>query len=611
MEYKYLSGISSPKDIKKLNIEELTELCGEIRDCIIKVVSENGGHLASNLGAVEFTVALHYVFDSPKDAIVFDVGHQSYTHKLLTGRYKEFSSLRKEGGISGFTRPNESEHDLFVSGHSSTSISSAYGLQKGKEILGEEGKTVAVIGDGAMTGGLFYEAVNNAGKDAKNLIIVLNDNKMSIAENVGALARYLTAVRQRNSYFNFKKSFKKFLLRIPLIGTKIKNRISRSKDRLKHSVYLSSNIFEGFGFEYFGPVDGHNLQKTIDMLKVIKAETRPVVLHLTTTKGKGYAYSEEHPNKYHGVSSFNVDEGRNDTEKEDFSSVFGKTLVEMAEENGKICAVTAAMPDGTGLVEFKERFPERFFDVGIAEEHAVTFSAGLAKAGMKPYFAVYSSFLQRAIDQIIHDVAIEGLPVTFCIDRAGFVGADGETHQGLYDIPLLTSIPNITVYSPSNFKELEKVVNLSEEFTSPTVIRYPRGAESKEISSLSFSDKDSAVIGEGEKVAVTFGIEFNNVYSAYKKSPNFQILKLNKIFPIEKEIINHLLTKKKIVVFEESSISGGIGEKIGASLSENGYKGKFSVVASKGFVPTASYERDIKKFNLDSESVIEIMNNED
>lgn len=610
MDYKYLSGIKSPSDLKKLNIDELYLLCDEIRDCIIKVVSENGGHLASNLGAVEFTVALHYVFDSPNDAFVFDVGHQSYTHKLLTGRYEKFSTLRKENGVSGFTKPNESEHDLFISGHSSTSISSAYGLLKGREILGDNGKVIAVIGDGAMTGGMFYEAMNNAGKDAKNLIIVLNDNKMSISENVGALARYLTAIRQRNSYFKFKKSFKRFLSRIPLIGGGLRRRIARSKDRLKHSIYLSSNIFEGFGFEYFGPTDGHDLKRIIDLLNIIKKEERPVVLHLTTTKGKGYQYSEEYPDLYHGVSAFNVDEGAKNGNKVDFSHKFGQVLVDLAEENGKICAITAAMPEGTGLVEFSKRFPERFFDVGIAEEHAVTFSAGLAKAGLKPFFAVYSSFAQRTIDQIIHDVAIAGLPVTFCIDRAGFVGADGETHQGLYDIPLLTSIPNLTVYSPSNYIELESLIKKSADSDRPTVIRYPRGCESDSISHLTFSNKACAVIGSGDSVAVTFGIEFANVYNAYLKSNDFEILKLNQVFPIENEVIGHLLSKKKVVVFEESSLSGGIGEKIGALLSKYGFSGDFSIVASNGFVPSASYESDIKKFNLDSDSIIRIMKQE-
>ena len=606
MEYKYLGKINSPSDLKKLNIEQLGELCGEIRDCILKTVSKNGGHLASNLGAVEMTVAIHYVFNSPDDGIVFDVGHQCYTHKLLTGRYEDFSTLRTENGISGFMRPGESPHDPFVTGHSSTAISSAYGLLKGRELTGTHGSVIAVVGDGAMTGGMAYEAMNNAGRDKKNLIIILNDNKMSISKNVGAFARYLNIIRQKRSYFNLKRDVKAFLSHIPLIGPAIKSKISRSKDRLKHRIYYNSNIFEGFGFKYFGPVDGHDLEKLIEMLRLVKKEERPVVLHITTVKGKGYEPAENAPNLYHGVSGFDLEKGVDTKKKHDFSAAFGETLCEAAKRDDRVCAVTAAMPDGTGLDGFKSEFPRRFFDVGISEEHAVTFCAGLAKAGMKPFFAVYSSFIQRGIDQVIHDTAIAGLPVVFCIDRAGFVGADGETHQGLYDIPLLTAVPGITVYSPANYGELRKIINLCLDAKSPCVIRYPRGCEDKNIADLDF-DGDLSVFGSSDTAAVTFGREFSNVYEAMNNTGGFETVKLNRVFPLAEGLADRLLAKKRIVFFEESSESGGIGEKVAALLCEKGYKGSFKTVAVNGFVPAATQKRDDEIFGLDMGSVEKIM----
>ena len=609
MEYKYLNKINSPKDIKSLSINELKVLCGEIRDCIINTVASNGGHLASNLGTVELTVALHYVFNSPDDAIVFDVGHQSYAHKLLTGRFDSFDTLRLESGISGFMRPDESEHDTFVSGHSSTAISSAYGLLKGKKIAGLNDKVIAVVGDGAMTGGMVYEALNNCGRDKNDsgLIIILNDNEMSISKNVGAFARYLSVIREKKSYFDFKRDFKRFLSHLPLIGGFIRRGLSRSKDMLKHRIYRSSNIFEGFGFEYFGPTDGHDLQKLINLLNIIKSENRPVVLHTKTTKGKGYPFAEKMPWLYHGVGSFATDSGVSAEDKTDFSSVFGEELSKMSLSDDKICAITAAMPDGTGLYNFSKTFPERFFDVGIAEQHAVTFSAGLAKAGMKPYFAVYSSFLQRSIDQIIHDVAIANLNVTLCIDRAGFVGADGETHQGLYDISLLTAIPNISIFAPSNYNELRYILNSSANSNTLSAIRYPRGAEPSNISNYVATGNDFDVIGNGDIAIITYGIEFSNVYNAIGNDDRYTIIKLNKIFPINNKLFDLLLTKKSIFVFEEASKNGSIGEKIGNNLCELGFSGKFKVNAVSGFVGTSTVENDFKKFMLDSDSVKKIV----
>lgn len=609
MDYKYLSGIKSPQDIKSLNLSELNVLCEEIRHCIINTVATNGGHLASNLGAVELTVALHYVFDSPTDAIIFDVGHQSYTHKLLTGRFSEFHTLRQENGISGFMRPDESEHDIFISGHSSTAISSAYGLLKGKQLAGKDGKVIAVVGDGAMTGGMVYEALNNCGRDKNSdgMIIILNDNNMSISKNVGALARYLGVIREKNSYFNFKRDFKRFLAHLPLIGGFIGRNIARSKDMLKHRIYRSSNIFEGFGFEYFGPTDGHDLSKLINLLNVIKKENKAVVLHTTTVKGKGYHFAEEHPELYHGVGAFSVDDGVTVNIKNDFSGVFGDKLCELAEKDNKICAITAAMPDGTGLYKFEKEFPDRFFDVGIAEQHAVTFSAGLSKGGMKPFFAVYSSFLQRSIDQIIHDTAIADLNVTLCVDRAGFVGADGETHQGLYDVSLLTSIPNISVFSPSNYDELRNTLKACAEMNCLKAIRYPRGSEPKVISEYKFTGEDFDVIGSGDTAVVTYGIEFANVYEALAETKGVSIIKLNKIFPINDELFNILMPKKNVYVFEESYKYGSIGEKIGNKLCELGFKGVFNCSSVLGFIPAATVDSDFIKNKLDSNSVKNIV----
>lgn len=480
MEYELLGRVNSPEDLKELDGSALSRLCEEIRDCIIKTVSKNGGHLSSNLGAVELTVALHRVFSCPEDSIVFDVGHQSYTHKLLTGRYEKFSTLRREGGISGFTRPDESPCDAVVSGHSSTSVSSAFGILKGKLLRGEPGKTVAVVGDGALTGGMVYEALNNAGRDRSNLIIVLNDNTMSISRNVGALARHLNVIRSKPGYFKMKHAFKRLLWKIPFIGARLESRLGRSVRAVKNALY-NSNIFEGFGLHYMGPADGHDIPLLETLLREAAADPRPVLLHVVTTKGKGYPYAEEAPALFHGVEPFDPAEGLVGHGK-GFSTVFGETLCELAESDDRICAITAAMPAGTGLEEFSERFRPRFFDVGIAEEHAVTFAAGLATAGLRPFVAVYSSFLQRAYDQLLHDAAIARLPVTACVDRAGFSGSDGETHQGLYDPAFLSSIPGIEVYSPASYGELSELLRrAAARERGLWAIRYPRGGEPERV----------------------------------------------------------------------------------------------------------------------------------
>lgn len=603
MEYKLLSKIKSPDDVKKLNYDEISLLCQEIRDCIVSTVSKNGGHLASNLGAVELTVALHRSFSSPEDALIFDVGHQSYTHKLLTGRFDKFSTIRTENGLSGYMRPDESEHDPFITGHSSNSISAAYGIYRAKKLKGENGTAVAIIGDGAMTGGMAYEALNNAGSGRSNFIVVLNDNKMSISRNVGALARSLTKMRNKPHYHHFKFALSRFLLAIPLVGKPLNNAVYKVKEAVKELIY-HENIFSALGFNYLGPVDGHNVKAMEQLFEVAKTYSRPSVIHVITTKGKGYAYAESSPRDYHGVSAFDIDKGAKFSGKRTYSDVAGAALCKIAEKDEKVCAVTAAMAAGTGLTEFAGRFKSRFFDVGIAEEHAVTFAAGLASAGLKPYFAVYSSFLQRGFDQVIHDIAIGNFPVCLLIDRAGIVGEDGETHQGLFDVSFLTSVPGMTVYSPTYYDELERDIELSAQSDKFVAIRYPRGCE-KSGAEKEISGDYTVFEGSGEKAIVTYGRIFQNALEAQKKLPNVMLIKLNKIYPVSDSLINEMQKYKELHFFEEGIKNGGIAELCAARLLENGYGGKYIIHAiDNKFVPTAAVSAALKNVGLDTESMI-------
>lgn len=603
MEYKILNTIHSPDDVKNLKEEQLNTLCDEIRSCLIETVSKNGGHLASNLGCVELTVAIHRVFHSPEDSILFDVGHQSYTHKLLTGRFERFGELRKEGGISGFQRPDESEHDPFITGHSSNSVSAAYGIYKAKSLQGLPGTAVAVIGDGATTGGMFYEALNNAGAGKNNFIVILNDNKISISKNVGSMARYLTRIRSKASYHSFKNRLDRFLRKIPLIGMPLRNRIYSSKIMLKNAIY-HSNVFEGLGFTYFGPVDGHDIKAVENLLRIAKDQHRPVLVHVVTKKGKGYSFAESNPGEYHGVSSFDPNSGTGERKKNDYSAVAGKALCRMAEEDPKICAITAAMTQGTGLTEFATRFRNRFFDVGIAEQHAVTFAGGLASKGMKPYFAVYSSFLQRGYDQLIHDVAIAGLPVRFLIDRAGVVGEDGETHQGLFDVSFLSAIPNMTLYSPASFEELTDCILGTANQQGPVAIRYPRGCE-KIPGIFSFTAKPFDRFGAGEQTAVvTYGRVAYEAYSACLRVPEASLFKINRVVPVAPELIRDLLHFPTILLLEEGMLSGGVAEWIACRLCEAGYQGKVRITAVENrFVGCADVESSLYHLRLDAESI--------
>ncbi len=601
MNYEILSGIKNPADIKKLNNNELQKLCLEIRECIIDTVSKNGGHLASNLGAVELTVALHRTFNSPEDSIIFDVGHQSYTHKLLTGRFERFSTLRTEGGISGFMKPNESEHDPFITGHSSNSISAAYGIYRAKKLTGQKGTAVAVIGDGALTGGMAYEALNNAGSGRSNFIVVLNDNKMSISRNVGALSRSLTRMRNKPKYHYFKFALNKFLLKIPF-GKYINSFIFAIKESLKAVIY-KNNVFSSLGYNYLGPVDGHNIQAIESLLKIAQSYNRPSLVHVITTKGKGYGYAENSPKNYHGVSPFDIDEGASTVSAPNFSEVAGKTLCKIAENDPRICAVTAAMTSGTGLSEFAKTYKNRFFDVGIAEQHAVTFCAGLTKGGMKPYFAVYSSFLQRGYDQIIHDCAIEGLPVCLLVDRAGIVGEDGETHQGIFDISFLTSVPNIEIYSPCYYDELAYQIEKSVKADFVTAIRYPRGCEAEIKTEFDFRNDFSVIGNSGKTAIITYGRLFSEALKAQMEDDGFDIIKLNKIYPLSDNLIETIKGYEKILIFEETIKNGGIGEHLLSRL--DGWLGKFQIHAiDNKFVPAASVSSSLKANVLDCEGML-------
>ncbi len=489
-EYKYLGRVNSPEELKKLESSEIEPLCKEIRSCIIDTTERNGGHLASNLGVVELTVAIHRVFDCPRDHIIFDVGHQSYTHKLLTGRYESFDMLRKSWGLSGFTNRNESEYDCFGAGHSSTSLSAALGFAESDRLSRSDSYTVAVLGDGAFTGGMIHEALNNCNKEINKLIIILNENEMSISKNIGRFASSLAKLREKSGYFRAKRFTISFIKKIPLVGKGI-FRIGRGLKKAVKNVLYGSNYFEDMGLYYLGPADGNDYDSVEALLKVAKSSGENVLVHLKTQKGKGYEPAESDPGKYHGVQPSEKTKSENS-----FSEIFGQALCSMAETDDKICAITAAMSSGTGLDFFAKKYKDRFFDVGIAEEHAATFAAGLSANGYKPVFAVYSTFLQRSYDQMIHDVALQELPVVFCIDRAGFNNADGATHHGIFDVAFISQIPNFKIYTPASYDRLQVSLREALSSTSPSAIRYPSGAEDKLITDVFYSD------GYDEKISI-------------------------------------------------------------------------------------------------------------
>ena len=566
-----IEKIDSPQDLKKLNLEEKTQLASELRDEILKVVSENGGHLASNLGVVELTIALHSVFDMPKDKIIWDVGHQSYAHKILTGRREKFNTIRKHGGLSGFPKSKESEYDSFNTGHSSTSISAALGMARARDLKGEKNNVIAVIGDGALTGGMALEALNDVGCSQVKMTVILNDNEMSISKNIGGLNMFLSKLRTRKLYSKSNNSVKRLLNKDPILGRQIVKIVQKTKKSIKQLI-IPKMFFEDIGFTYLGPVDGHNIEALENILKLSKQVDRPVLIHVLTKKGKGYKFAEENPDKFHATPPFDIATGKPKKEKKtDYSKVFGKKLVEMAEKNDKIVAITAAMKDGTGLAEFQKKFPKRFFDVGIAEQHAITLAAGFAKEGMIPIVPIYSSFYQRAYDQVIHDVAMQNLPVIMCVDRAGVVGADGETHQGTFDMAFFRIVPNLTIMAPKDFKELEDMLEFAVKLKKPVVIRYPRGGEDEEIkfskhekielgkSEILKNGKDISIIAIGKKVADAMREEIK----LKKEGIDAEVINARFLKPLDNEKIkNSILKTKKVITMEDGTKIGGLGSAI-------------------------------------------------
>ncbi len=608
--FEFLGKLNLPDDLKKLNINEFEILATEVRSKMIQTVSQNGGHLSSNLGVVELSIAMHKIFDSPNDKFVWDVGHQIYAHKLLTGRFNEFDTLRTENGISGFCAPNESEHDVFYSGHSSTSISAALGIAEANKKLGKNDYTIAVIGDGALTGGMAYEALNNAGRSGTRLIVILNDNEMSISENVGSMARYLAVVRSKPEYNKLKAKTERTLNKIPLIGSGIAHLVSKIKSDIKSSMY-ESTFFEDLGFKYMGPIDGHNLEHLCEALNSAKLVDAPVLLHISTVKGKGYDFAEKSPSTYHGISKFNIETGEPKSSGANFSSEFGDELCLLASENNKVCAITAAMALGTGLKDFSEKYSERFYDVGIAEQHAVTFASGLAKGGMIPVVALYSTFLQRAYDQLVHDGTLQEQKLIIGVDRAGFVGEDGVTHQGILDVPFLNSVPNITIYSPFTFNVLRKDLrNAIDNAINLTIIRYPRGGEITIPSNYSITNNDFDYFdNNSKKLIVTYGritAEVINAVEILKENGvNISILSLNKIKPICDDVYDITLKYVEVYFYEETIRSGSIGQSFADALFEKNYNGVYEHIAvDDAFVPHAPVGSLMKKYKLDRDSII-------
>ena len=616
-KYTLLDEIESPLDLRGFTLEELGLLCGELRQFLIEKVSETGGHLASNLGVVELTVALHTVFETPVDKIVWDVGHQSYTHKILTGRRDRFDTLRQGGGLSGFPKTKDSEHDAFLAGHSSTSLSVAAGLARAKRVRGEKGSVVAVIGDGAFTGGMSFEGLNNAAQEGGNLIVILNDNKMSIGKNVGSLSAYLTRLRTNRSYFKLKDKTKSALRSIPLVGQGMVEAVSSSKAALKNVMY-STSFFEEMGFVHMGPVNGHNLQMLTDVLERAKSLDRPVFIHMETTKGKGYEFAERNPGHYHGVQKFNPKLGSEELIPGDnFSEVFGKYLTGLAMRDENICAVTAAMKYATGLHYFSRQLKGsgRFVDVGIAEQHAVTFCAGLAAGGMLPVFAVYSSFLQRAYDQLLHDCSIEPRHVVLAVDRAGLVGEDGETHHGVFDCAFLSSIPRAAIYSPATYSELRYCLRRALYHEKGLVaVRYPRGAQPK-LPEDYVPYKANFVHDAGESLLlVTYGRQWAEVHAAVEllrvDGINPGILKLTKIFPLDPAAVEIAQGYDQVVFVEEGMRTGGIGGHFAAALADRGYTGTVAIRAVEGFVPQGTVYSQLRGLGLDRVSIVELVRSE-
>jgi 1-deoxy-D-xylulose-5-phosphate synthase len=613
-----LSKIKSPKDLKNFKDEELNYLADDIRNFLIENVSKTGGHLASNLGVVELSLAIHSVFNSPKDRIVWDVGHQAYVHKMITGRQDLFHTLRKHNGLSGFPKRCESEHDCFETGHSSTSISAGLGIAEARNLKGENYSVLSIIGDGALTGGMAFEALNHAGHTNTDFIVILNDNEMSISQNVGGLSKYLNRLRSDPKYFKVKDDVEYLLNKIPAVGKAMYKTAGKAKDSLKYFL-VPGVMFEELGFTYLGPVNGHDMKELKVVLKRAKNIKGPVFIHVLTKKGKGYSYAEKNPDKFHGIGSFCIETGKvikKQNTRPSYSAVFGKTLVDLAKEDSNTVAISAAMPSGTGLNEFAATYPNRFFDVGIAEQHAVTFAAGLASNGLKPFFAVYSTFLQRAYDQIVHDVCLQNLPVVFCLDRSGLVGNDGETHHGVFDISFLMHIPNIQILAPKDGAELIEMLKYAKAMKCPVAIRYPRG-ESDDFTSISnnynIKDMKAEVLVRGTDVCfIAFGKMVRTAYDAAKKleSKGIRCTVINGRFakPLdEKTLISECKKCEHVVTLEDNVIKGGFGSQILSLLHKNKlYYKKIKILGIPDqFIEHGNTDQLLKIYGLDVEGVIE------
>lgn len=615
-----LDKINGPDDVKKLNETELRELAEEIRTFLIEKISHTGGHLASNLGVVELTIALYLAFDLPGDKIIWDVGHQSYTHKILSGRKDNFDGLRQYGGLSGFPKRKESPFDAFDTGHSSTSISAGLGMAQGRDVLGEDYSIISVIGDGALTGGMAYEALNNAARLKKNFIIVLNDNKMSISENVGGMSRYLSNLRADEGYNMLKKNVAGTLAKVPMIGNDLVDTLLRTKNSIKQFL-VPGMWFENMGITYLGPVDGHDVKGLAKIFREAKKINHAVLIHVMTRKGKGYTPAERNPSAFHGVEPFDIETGKPIGKKmyPSYTDVFSKEICKIAETNEKLVAVTAAMPDGTGLKRFSRMYPQRFFDVGIAEEHAVTSAAGMAAAGLKPVVVVYSSFLQRAYDQIVHDVCIQNLPVLFCVDRAGLVGSDGETHQGIFDLTYLSSIPNMSVMAPKNLWELREMLHFAVDYDGPMAIRYPRGQAYRGLkeflapveykkSEILFEEDSIALLAVGSMVSTA-----EHIRNKLKEMGHSCTLVNGRfIKPADTDVVDHLAKNHRcIITLEENVLRGGYGERITDYVQKHYPAIKVvNIALPDAYVEHGNVSKLRSDLGIDSDSILEKLKKE-
>ena len=609
-----LERINSPEDVKTLDWEELTTLAAEIRAFLIEKISHTGGHLASNLGVVELTIAMYKAFDLPEDKIIWDVGHQSYTHKILSGRKDAFDELRQHGGLSGFPKRKESPYDAFDTGHSSTSISAGLGIAQARDILGQDYKVVSVIGDGALTGGMAYEALNNAARIQKNFIIVLNDNNMSISENVGGMSRYLSGLRTDVGYNELKKWVTEALDRIPGMGQPLIDKIKRTKNGIKQ-LFIPGMLFENMGITYLGPIDGHDIRLLYRTFQEAKRLDHAVLVHVLTKKGKGYRPAEKNPSRFHGVEPFDISTGKPLKRKEypTYTDVFSKTICRLGESHPELVAVTAAMPDGTGLKRFGQKFPDRFFDVGIAEEHAVTSAAGMAAGGLKPVVAVYSSFLQRGFDQIVHDVCLQNLPVVFAIDRAGLVGSDGETHQGIFDLSYLTAIPNMSVMAPKNRWELEDMLAFAVDYNGPIAVRYPRGEAYrglKEFRAPIEYGRGEILYEEGEIAILAVGSMVSTGEHIREKlkamGHNCSLANLRFVKPLDTGLLDRLAQNHPVIVtMEENVLQGGFGLAASAYLHEHDAEIKVIQVAlPDAYVEHGNVTLLREELGIDSDSIL-------